>query len=77
MPNVLIAMTGTGQERAVSNHEYNTIDAISYIEPILFNQGEHPLQTMWYGHVPDYEKLVIDQYKYFTPKKIVSNFLLR
>ena len=67
MPNALIAMTGTGQERAVSNHEYNTIDTISYIEPVLFNQGEHPLQTMWYDHVPDYEKLVIDRYRYFTP----------
>ena len=67
MPNALIAMTGTGQERAVSNHEYNTIDAISYIEPVLFNRGEHPLQTMWYNHVPDYEKLVIDRYRYYTP----------
>ena len=67
MTNALIAMTGTGQERAVSNHEYDTIDTISYIEPVLFNRGEHPLQTMWYDHVPDYEKLVIDQYRYFTP----------
>ena len=67
MPNALIAMTGTGQERAVSNHEYNAIDTISYIEPVLFNRGEHPLQTVWYDHVPDYEKLVINRYKYFTP----------
>lgn len=67
MPNALITMTGTGQERAVSNHEYNTIDAISYIEPVLFNRGEHPLQTMWYDHIPDYEKLVIDRYRHYTP----------
>lgn len=67
MPNALIAMTGTGQERAVSNHEYNTIDTISYIEPVLLNRGEHPLQTIWYEHLPAHEQLVIDQYRYFTP----------
>lgn len=67
LPNILVAMTGTGQERAVSNHEYNVIDTISYIEPVLFNRGEHPLQTKWYGHVPNHEKVVIDQYRHYTP----------
>lgn len=67
MTNALIAMTGTGQERTVSNHTYNVIDTISYIEPALLNRGEHPVQTIWYDHLSDYEKRVIDQYKHFTP----------
>lgn len=68
MPNALLAMSGTGQERAVAHHEYDVIDTISYVEPMLFNRGEHPLQTDWYAHLSNHERKVIDQYKNFTPE---------
>ena len=67
IPNILITESGTGVEKTQAHTPSDYISSVEYAEPILYNEGNHPNQTIWYKDLPPHIKKVIDKFKNYTP----------